>query len=68
METGILTDVDMQPSFRTLMQNKAFLLEWMQLYIRPDAEYCFFLNQPLCMGSLLSIALVLHLLPLQAMI
>ena len=33
VETSVLPDVDMHPSFRTLMQHKAFLHEWLQCYV-----------------------------------
>ena len=33
VETSALPDVDMHPSFRTLMHHKAFLIEWLQCYV-----------------------------------
>ena len=42
VETSVLPDVDMHPSFRTLMQHKAFLHEWLQCYV---GEYTFFLGE-----------------------
>ena len=33
VETSVLPDVDTHPSFRTLMQHKAFLHEWLQCYV-----------------------------------
>ena len=44
VETSVLPDVDMHPSFRTLMQHKAFLHEWLQCYV---GEYTLFLGEPL---------------------
>ena len=41
VETSVLPDVDMHPSFRTLMQHKAFLHEWLQCYV---GEYTLFLG------------------------
>ena len=41
-ETSVLPDVDMHPSFRTLMQHKAFLHEWLQCYV---GDYIFFLGE-----------------------
>ena len=42
VETSVLPDVDMHPSFRTLMQHKAFLHEWLQCYV---GEYTLFLGE-----------------------
>ena len=42
VETSVLPDVDMHPSFRTLMQHKAFLYEWLQCYV---GDCAFFLGE-----------------------
>ena len=42
VETSVLPDVDMHPSFRTLMQHKAFLHEWLQCYV---GDYICFLGE-----------------------
>ena len=36
---GQLLETDMHPSFRTLMQHKAFLVEWLTYYVGPDIYY-----------------------------
>ena len=46
IETGVLPDVDMHPSFRTLMQHKAFLLEWLLCYV---GECSAFLGMPIAL-------------------
>ena len=45
VETGQLLETDRHPSFRTLMQHKAFLLEWLTYYIGPQAQHCLFLGE-----------------------
>ena len=47
IDTGILPDVDMHPSFRTLMQHKAFMLEWLVSYVGDQCRYCLFLGSEL---------------------
>ena len=42
VETSVLPDVDMHPSFRTLLQHKAFLHEWLQCYV---GDYLCFLGE-----------------------
>ena len=39
VDTGILTDVDMHPAFRTLLQHRAFLSEWLVRYIGEHAVH-----------------------------
>ena len=48
VETSVLPDVDMHPSFRTLMQHKAFLHEWLQCYV---GEGTFFLVESVLFSS-----------------
>ena len=45
VDTGILVDVDMHPSVRTLIRHRAFLLEWSVLYLEgPLHNKCFLLE------------------------
>ena len=48
VETSTLPDVDMHPSFRTLMQHKGLLHEWLQCYV---GEYTLFLGEPVMFSS-----------------
>ena len=45
VETGQLLETDRHPSFRTLMQHKAFLVEWLTYYIGPQVQHCLFLGE-----------------------
>ena len=47
IDTGTLPDVDMHPSFRTLMQHKAFLVEWLVNYVGDHCRHCLFLGSVL---------------------
>ena len=44
VETGVLRDVDMHPAFRTLLQRKAFMVEWVRLHVDPSAMYSYVLG------------------------
>ena len=44
VESGDILETDMHPSFRTLMQHKAFLVEWLACYVGPATTYSFFLG------------------------
>ena len=44
VETGVLRDVDMRPAFRTLLQRKAFMVEWVRLHLDPSATYSYVLG------------------------
>ena len=47
IDTGTLPDVDMHPSFRTLMQHKAFLADWLVNYVGHHCRHCLFLGSAL---------------------
>ena len=47
VETRQLLETDMHPSFRTLMQHKAFLLEWLTYYVGSDVRFSSFLGERL---------------------
>ena len=49
VETGVLPDVDMHPSFRTLMQHKAFLTQWASMHLEGPVEQKQLLDESLCM-------------------
>ena len=41
VDTGTLTDVDMHLAFRSLLQHKAFMLEWVRLHLDPSAMFSY---------------------------
>ena len=47
VDTGILPDVDMHPPFRTLMQHRAFLSQWLCTYLGDHCTHCFFIGSAL---------------------
>ena len=44
VDTGVVTEVDMHPAFRTLLQHKAFMLEWVRLHLDPSAMFSYVLG------------------------
>ena len=45
--TGVLPEVDKHPSFRSLIQHRAFVTEWLCENIRNPLSICSFLGEPL---------------------
>ena len=45
VETGSLIDVDMHPAFRTLLQHRAYLSEWLDRYLGEHAKYGYFMGE-----------------------
>ena len=45
IETGILKSVDMRPSFRTLLQHKAYLVNWCITYLTDARHVVSFLSE-----------------------